>query len=173
MSNQNIPGLNLPVGSLPTGIEAEDFVPVTIPTGPLKSRLTVYKNLYFNHLGRNVEMTPIRYDVESTSDEEPFKRTIKVGPDWVKPAIAWSPPECLFILENREGTNLRVYPTKEEAKETAAKVVEVGIQVGDIVRPFTRVRPGQATDFEPEDLGLVRLRCRSGTAECYLTIYPV
>ena len=153
--------------------------PKTQPSPALKARLVVVETV--THVPPQGEPTSVGVGFAQTleTDEAPYRRpsgTFKVGPDWRPLELGWLGEEgakvSQVVIANIEGTDLQKVPTPEERAATSALVVQIGTETGAGVFPFSVIRPGQSTRFEPYLVELVRVRCLGGTARCNLFVVP-
>lgn len=129
-----------------------------------------------------------RYARLCDTNEQPWERRFSVGEDWQPLDCGWLEGGCSrLVLANKPGRRQNL-PTKEERDADAARVVELALfaappedpnrtmhsppRPDPVTAPFAAVRPGDCIDFEPLCLAVLRVRCRAGSAECVLTLFP-
>lgn len=144
-----------------------------------KNRVTIVENIYFQERFGGSSIlpvgTPYAYEVES--EELPFQRKFKAGPEWKSlPGVSdWLDGKAgLIKVENVEGQYLQVNPTDEEKQDISKRIVEIGIKVGDVVYPFAEAHPGRSFRIEAYSGGEVQymLRARHGVASYWLHVFP-
>lgn len=136
-----------------------------------KAQMTVVSSVYFQSPEEQPIQTEYRYTRPLASEEQPYARSLKVGPEWVLLDCGWVREAALVVLENLEGTRLQKVPTEEERVSIDSRVVEISFSRQD-PSPALTVRPGGGCQFEPTELTSIRVRCRDGVAKCSLLIIP-
>lgn len=171
--------------------------PALLPSmrGSPEGRLVIVERLAF----RQGAEQPVGYDLQSsqpiTSEQKPYTRQIKVGPDWMPLDPGWLIDEqdetSLITLRNDEGKFLAVNPTKEERKRVDLLWIIIGVlplvEESSVVRrtmhsppepvaipiPFAVVRPGMTARFEPAIFHRLRVKCSTtGVARMTQTLFP-
>jgi hypothetical protein len=127
-----------------------------------------------------------RFERRLLTSEQPFVRRCQVGEQWQPLPQSWLAEASYMVLTNERPT-FAVNPTAEQQAEADARVVEIGFvpppeaeartmhsPARAAVGPFAAmlVRPGEQQPITPVSLAGVRLRCRSGTARCVVTLFP-
>lgn len=146
--------------------------PPPMPVGPPPGRLTVVEQVSFQRAGDRPVTAASAYHFK-TSAAPAVQQRIVVGPTWARLVPAGSAEVSAVHLSNDEGKGRTLIPTPEEVAETEAKVVEVAYSSSDDGDCFL-VRPGRTFRAEPNGVGASNLvvRCRSGEAQCTLTLFP-
>lgn len=143
---------------------------------PYAAVLTVVDNTYFTPLdGLDPSQTDSRFEVHVKSEEQPYKRRLKIGEAWQRLESGWVKDAAMLVLANDEGiANLQLVPTEEQAKEIEGKILEVCDLTPLTTVPYGQwlVHPGQSHRGCPADLGRLFVRSRSGITRASLTIYP-
>lgn len=115
------------------------------------------------------------------TDEQPYRREVKVGPEWEQLPLGWvgesAHPPALLAVVNREDPNrspLGGIPTPEVKAAGLARIVEVGVrpESGVPVSGFARVRPYEETHWEPVPGATYFLRCTGGHAKVVVVAVP-
>lgn len=148
---------------------------VPMPVLKQQDRLTGVFTVNYEHFGYNpTSVGPIiSCAMLETNGEEPFRRQVKIGEDWVdllEHAKCWMPADKVgyLVLENRSGKGRSVYPTKSEADAIKSMILEVGYDPdGAWLTP-----PGFPFIGYPKEARRVIARCQLGIAACYLTVFP-
>lgn len=148
------------------------------PVDPSLTNIAVVEVVYCRRPGEEPTAVESRFSRWVHTTEQPWTRRFNVGADWQPLDCGWVEQASLLHLANNEGKNLRFVPTKEEEEQTQAKVVEVGLSIltteadRELVEPGWVVFPKETMRVQPIDLSRLRVRCRSGTARCTLTLFP-
>lgn len=165
-------------------------IPEQITVDFQPARVVVAESVYYQqHRAQPSQPHDSRYSYVAAGEEQPYVRHFKVGPSWTQLDPGWLTEASMLILRNCEGDDPpQTMPTLEQLAEFEAKVVELGM-MPEVVPDKTRtmhsppevkfsplacafVRPGRSVRFEPTDLKLYHLRCRSGTVRCTLVLLP-
>jgi hypothetical protein len=140
-------------------------------------RLGVVETVYLQRPGGQPVSVESRFSRRLLSDEQPYLRQFKVGPEWTLLDRGWLTECSCLVLSNEEGRFHQVQPTPEERDAALRKVVEVGVcfndDMRDLIYRFAVVRPLESGRFEPADLAAIRIRCLDGPAKVSLTLFPV
>lgn len=102
------------------------------------------------------------------TSEQPYRRKLAVGEDWVTIDLGWIKKASLIHIVNEEGSGLTQVPTAEESEAIAKRVIEVGIGG----KSLFEVPPGETFRGTPIETAILQLRSRSGKAQYTLTVYP-
>lgn len=137
-----------------------------------RARLTVTERVYHQQVGTDPHAVETTFSRWLDSEEERYSRHLKAGEAWQPLDCGWMTVASLCVLKNEEGVFRHVNPTDAQREEAAARIIEVGIAVGDAVVPLALVRPQEDRREEPLDLSRLRVRCRSGVAKFRLTLIP-
>jgi len=138
------------------------------------SQLSVWLRVYHQRPGRGPTEAPTRQATRRLRlDGQPLTRELTVGEAWQEVPTLWVERVAFMVLVNA-GTARTRQPTKQQAEEAAAKVVEVGIRLpeSDSVRPVFALHPGFPLPACLCDAADLRLRCRSGSTQVLLTLIP-
>lgn len=157
-------------GSLRAGTGPRAPRPASRPV--VKDRLSVVEAVYHTPFGKDPVSTESRFSRWLETDEQPYVRRIKVGPEWRQLDAGWLAAASMLLVANEEGLDQTRQPTQAELAASVARVVLVGVWAGGEVVPCFRVPPGESMRAEPVSLGAIRLRCEAGEARCVITIYP-
>lgn len=106
-------------------------------------------------------------------DTQPYQREIKVTEEW-KPidlgwALEWDKIGTISIQHLGEKT-LQRNPTPEEKLENASRSLYVAL--GSDSSPFLEIYPKDSFRSVVSDPRALRIRAKSGTIRCLLTIFP-
>ncbi len=140
----------------------------------LPSRLTVVDSVYYQCPNQKTTQADSRFHRTVESREQPYVRHLEATEEWQLLDCGYlaNEPISQVLIINNEGMNLQVRPTLEEATETEKKVLEVGhIEMGQ-VRPGWEICPKEShrgRAIRGQDL---HIRCRSGTAEFTVYLFP-
>jgi hypothetical protein len=109
------------------------------------------------------------------TEEQPFVRKSKIGLEWQPLETGWVKDCACILLINEEGKLGHVYPTEEEKREVAERIIELGTVNGtdDSAVADWEIPPGESFRGSPAlDLRLLRIRCRQGEARYTLVLVP-
>ncbi len=164
--------------------------------GAPSGRLVVVERLAF----RQGNQQPVGWNWEETapvsSQDKPYSRQLKVGPQWVPLDYGWLvredgtvSPLCLVTLKNDEGKFEAVLPTQDERDRVASLVVELAVmppslsdnkprtmhspkllQVVPVV--FSDIPPGRSCRISNPPEGTLVVRCVTGLARLTQTLFP-
>jgi len=134
----------------------------------MPSRLVISETVYHQNHDADPTSADSCFSRTLASDEQPYSRRVVIGEAWQPLDCGWVEQASMLVLANQEGRFVQVIPTQAERDTMAAKIVEVGY--GDMAAWL--VRPGESFRAEPADLKAIRVRCRSGSAKCQLTVFP-
>lgn len=138
-----------------------------------RGRVTVIQQVYHHQPGMQPAVVEVKSARWLDSEEQAYDRNVSVGPDWSGIDSGWVPSPSMAVLYNREGVNLSAVPSAAELDALKAKVVEVGFAPGDTPPSAALlVPPGEAQVMAVADVRTLRVRCRSGSARCTLTLIP-
>lgn len=161
--------------SLLEGLTADSPVPgkKEIPV----SRVGVVETIYHIQVNEQPTSVETRYGRILKTDEQPFTRRFKVGPEWIPLPSGWLAEASLLLLSNEGAAEpVRGNPTPEQAAQAAAMVVDVAfnpcVEKLDSV-PALLIPPGESMRVIPADLKTIRLRCLTGLVKCVLTLFPM
>lgn len=101
---------------------------------------------------------------------EPYSRRITLNDERSLIDFGWikSTDVGMLIVENLEGRKFDVNPSPEEMEEINGRIVEIYLHEDSWV-PIL-VRPRSMQRLEVDDFESIRLRCRSGSAKCRITL---
>jgi hypothetical protein len=152
---------------------------------PPAARLTVVAGAYHHSAGGTPTQAPLKFARRLSTDEQPWPRRGKAGPDWrplFDPEKCWLQRVGYLVLANEGAGPRRTYPTPEEKQYADSLVLELAVQppkdpchtMHDPPQPgpvaFGFVRPGEGLCIEPASAWLVR--CGAGEAGYSLTLFP-
>jgi hypothetical protein len=158
-----------PLPGLDSGIAIKSEVRYVPPPPPLHAaRVTVTQTVTHMTRERQVSWESMFGRMIST-EEQPFVRNSKVGEQWMPLETGWLKDCSCLVLVNEEGKLGDTYPTLEEKKVTAAKVIELGWAEDTAC---WLVPPGESFRGSPADLGKLRIRCQRGEAKYTLVLVP-
>ncbi len=132
-----------------------------------KNRLTVIETVYHQTTTAEPDSIESRFERELISDEQPYRRTTKVGEDWTPLDFGWIEEVGMIVIQNNEGKGLTKIPTPEEKEELAAKVLEISADPSN----SWIVRPGESFRGEPAGKRTLCIRSRSGTT--HFNVYAI
>lgn len=145
-----------------------------------QARLGIVEQIYCYPPGAAPTLIDIREGLWLETDEQPYQRKLKVGPEWQPLDCGWLDGKgvSLLVLVNEEGKHLTVIPSEQQKAALALRVVEVGAQtlygMGDApgVVLLALLHPGLSLRFWPADAKSLRLRSRAGEARVTMTLFP-
>lgn len=125
------------------------------------------------------------------SGEQPYRRELRVGPEWVPLDLGWLAGDAVgFLVLSNPRERRRAAPTAEEAALAEARVIEVGFMVRE-AGPRRKVGmwedpkaapegptacllvpPGESLPVTPADAGLIHVRCPAGEVRASLWLVP-
>lgn len=156
----------------------EEIMEVVANPSPAPIRLTVYERVSHQYANRSPFQVTSIYESPLETEEAPYSRPdAKIGEEWATIDSGWvGENQGTVIVQNISGKYLRQYPTPEEELELKKKVIEVGIQCGHealgLVKPITRIPPGQNFRWIWIPGETYLLRSLSGKSEYNLNVFP-
>jgi hypothetical protein len=133
-----------------------------------KSRLVIKETVYF----QQPEAKPIAIESGSgqdiASDEQPYQRIIKLTENWTPLDTGWVKEASLIVIESQAGKHQLVRPDAKQIQETAAKVIEIGMN--EVAHDL--IPAGQTRAFTPVRFSSRQLRCQSGEVKAIITVFP-
>lgn len=137
----------------------------------MKSRITVIGTVYFQEAEQQPVAVESAHSRVCEADEQPYPRRFEVGEEWTPlPDGCWVSEASVMVLANAEGRGGRRNLTPAESEVVASHVVEVSFSGGATADAV--IVPRDDMRVAPANLSAIRLRCRSGTARCSVTIFP-
>ena len=140
------------------------------PEQKVPSRLVVVENIYHQESGRQPTSVESNYTRFLKTDEEVYRRRMKVGENWMSIESGWIEKPGMIILKNEEVYRGAVNPTPDEIKEVQKKIVEVSSSTLPDCSWF--ILPGENMRGIPKDLSNIRLRCQHSTAMVSIILIP-
>lgn len=139
-----------------------------------QARLGIVEQIYCYPPGAAPTLIDLREGLWLETDEQPYQRKLKVGPEWQHLDCGWLEGNgtSLLVLVNEEGKHLTVVPSEQQKTALALRVVDVGVFSQGLLATVAVLRPGLSLRFEPADAKALRLRSRSGEARVTLTLFP-
>jgi len=136
----------------------------------LRDRVTVVEHVHFQHATEPPMSIGSPYDRILSTQVEPYSRRLVVTEERSMLDFGWinSVDVGMLIVENYEGRKFDVNPSPEELEEVSQRIVEIYLHA-DSHTPVL-VRPRATQRLELDDFEPVRLRCRSGSAKCRVTL---
>ena len=135
--------------------------------------LIVVKTFYHQLGGMDPVSADTRYTRNLQTDEQPYVRHLSLSQEtgWVPIDAGWlnAVGASYIRVKNNEGTRFQRYPTPEEKADVIKRIVDISF---DGINAHIPVIPGEAQEFTPTDLSLIRLRCQYGTAKISINIVP-
>lgn len=121
-----------------------------------------------------------RYSQQLASDDPPFTLpTLILKEEWQRLPCGHVDNVGAISIRNDEGTFPITIPTDQERDEMSWRVIEIaaapkGYPLGQLCRHAVIVRPGcsQILEFSSGDPQTIWIRCRRGTARCWLMVVP-
>jgi hypothetical protein len=147
---------------------------VSEPSKPIPDRLTVVEQIvHFNHRSQRLYPISSAYSHSLATSEQPYERPLVATEEWQPLDCGWIKGCSALYLHNEEGTNLQAFPSDEEARDIAARVIEVAFDHAG-VPPFNSwiIRPGMTMRATPSDPRSLMVRCRKGEARFMLCLFP-
>lgn len=146
---------------------ADDIQPTPIildqNTPATAARITIIQQVYHQVPSEETSSPPVtRFYRWLESDEQAFKKTVKVGTSWQPLDIGWFTGKkasvlCIGNFIKRQPSRK---PTQDEIDEFNSRLLEIGIDVGNGVRKFASIPVGEDMRIcDPEDLSYFRIRC--------------
>jgi hypothetical protein len=151
--------------------------PITRPVQ--QSRLTVVETVHHQPAKGQAISCESRYSRQlKDGDETPFIRTQTVDDTWKKVETGWIKDCGMLVLSNEEGKDRQTYPSEDEKRDQAEKVIEVAV-VNTVegflnVYPFGLILPGESLRVHPANIELVyvRLRAAGQKVKCVVSAFP-
>lgn len=140
-----------------------------------RARIVCHERLYFNLFGRQAT-TPLKvrpFERWLDEDDQPVVRPATLGEEWQPLTCAWLEGRVGMVLILNSEPAWTARPTKEQAAEAEARVVEVGWALpGGGVLTVEQIPVGESLRLSPIDAGLLRLRCRRGSVKVSVALLP-
>lgn len=138
-----------------------------------KSRITVVEQVYFQQDGQQPVTAESRFGRQLASDEQPYVRRYRVGPEWRPLDCGWVADAAQLVLLNDEGRTGPRNVTDERRAELDRMVVEVSF-ASDAGTPecHALVRPRESARVEPRQLKNVMVRCVAGKCWVVVRVFP-
>lgn len=135
------------------------------------ARFGVTETVYYQSSDSGQPIAAVsRFGGPLVTDEQPFVRKFKVGPEWMPLPIGWIKSASQLVLSN-DLDPPTVIPTEEERAKADARIIEVAVgSPADFI--FACVRPGHSCRFEPVDLADLLVRCPAGETRATVTLIP-
>ncbi len=144
-----------------------------IPSPPkeIRNRVTIVETVSHQVSGQEAESLTCQSAYEVASDEQSYKRHLRIGETWTPLDLGYLADEAgLIVLQNTEGKGLRVIPTEEQKAATAAKVLELCGAPNDVA--CWLIHPGRSFRGFPENPKKLFLRSQSGELRCTIFVTP-
>lgn len=159
--------------------EIAQKLPESLAGAYSRGRLAGVDVVYFQAANQSPQSTECRFSRMLVSEDLPYTHPLqKVGEDWIPFDLGWL-KDCgcsHLVVRNHEGKFVHVQPTEEQRKQVEARVLQIGVQIGDHVEPIAFIPPsehaGESSRFSPVDITKLRIRCLSGEARFTATIFP-
>jgi len=137
----------------------------------IPSRLVVVETAYYQPINESPLAVESRYSRELETDEQLYQRFKVATEKWEALDKGWigSHPG-LLLIQNTEGQNLQLKPTKEEKKELSQHVLELSLENNPTMAWL--IPPGESMRAYPSDISSLLIRCQKGTAKYTLTLFP-
>lgn len=137
-----------------------------------RPRISVVERVYYQVHGEqptDIEHTSQSYGM---TEEQPFSRRTKVGPDWSPLPYGWvAPHNALVHIVNEEG-EFTDNPTEAERARVESLIVHVAFIQDTHAIPAISIPPREGVRFRVLDASLVRLRCEAGTTRIKVNVFP-
>lgn len=138
------------------------------------SRLTVVETIYHQSADGDATVIGKPYNRILFSGEQLYPRVLTIGQEWVDISKGcWLERASQLVLHNNEGKQVQVIMTEEERSKLTERMVEIGVQVGDVVEAFSSIPPGgESCRISNPYIKKLRIRCVKGTAKVVISIVP-
>lgn len=140
-----------------------------------QSRITIVETVSFQPLSSEAVSFQNSSSKILDTEEQPFVRKAKLGPDWAKVEKGWIQRASLMLLTNEEGKTFQVQPSAEQLEEVSSRIIEVffGSQPYPDTAPHCLVFPTMSLRITPNDIDSVFVRCKGvGGAKYTLLLTP-
>jgi hypothetical protein len=138
--------------------------------------LTVVEMVYHQLTAGQPVVAESRFGRPLKTDEQPYRRTFRLGEQWVSVETGWVDQPAMLMISNETGKGLTANPTQEMRDELSRKVIEMGVSVcsviEDTVVPVLKILPGESFRGQPSEIGSLRVRCAHGETKCTVTAIP-
>lgn len=138
----------------------------------LRNHVTVVEYVCFHAYDGQPIQQETKFFKKIASDEEPYKRKIRIGEDWEPLDCGWVKEAGVLVLANEEGKYLQANPTEDEQAALDAKIVEVSFLPDPPPNNCWEVPPGEAMRGFPGNLKSLYVHCQSGVARCIVFVVP-
>ncbi len=139
-----------------------------------RNRMTITETVTYNRENGKPFQVSTKCARSISQDTQPYQREIKVTEEW-KPidlgwAVEWESGIGIVHIEHLGETLLQRIPTVEEKLENSSRsfYIALGIDFG----PYLEYYPKDAFRAILSDARALRIRSKSGTIRCLLTIFP-
>lgn len=144
-----------------------------------KARLVVVETIYHQMPdGQPIDVS-IRHSQLLESTEQPFQRRFTVGTECIKLPLGWFKdddgnilPCSMLVIENRGMDLPQGQLTAAQKIESDSRVLEYALCMNERFEPMDAVLSGKSIRTCPTDLSRIMLRCRKGTTNVTVTIFP-
>lgn len=139
----------------------------------IPGRVTVVETVHHQLPDAEPATVETRFQRWLESDEQLYRRTLRVGAEWTPIDTGWVESPAVLLLRN-DREMFAVQPTEEEKTMAAGKVLEIGVRLdgADAVVPLFAVHPGHSFRAEPLAVKSLRVRCRVGSTKCTVAAVP-
>src|SRR4051812_39423985 len=95
--------------------------------------LTVVEMVYHQVTAGQPIVAESRFGRHLKTDEQPYRRTFRLGEQWVSVETGWVDRPAMLMIANETGRGLTTNPTQEMKDELSRKVIEVGVSVCSMI----------------------------------------
>lgn len=133
-----------------------------------KDRLTVIDSVYHQAPGKDPDQYETKFSRPLESEEQVYDRDLIATEEWTQLDKGWIESCSQLLIMNTEGKTVQTILSQEENSELAEKILEIrqGTEVTWLVPPKESVRG------IPANLDTIFIRCRKGTANYTVVLFP-
>ena len=134
------------------------------------STLTVVETVSHHPLDSDPTQEIVAFDRRLISTEQPYKRSLTVGEEWVPLDLGWIEDVGMVCITNDVGRFLQTHPTEEEREWLDAKVLLVSYDQSD--QKAFLVSRKETLRVSPSNASGLYIRCASGEAKYHILVVP-
>lgn len=144
--------------------------------GPAESQLAVIQSAYFLPAnGEDATGTEVRSVLPLSTEEEPYRRRLKVGPAWQALDYGWVESHPSLVMLHYLADDSPVNLSAEETQRKGRQVIELALDFSHPNREDVAhllLAPNEAQLLRPAPGVTVYLRCLHGPVFCVAFVFP-
>ena len=143
-----------------------DLEPQPAPPG----RFTIYAMVHYEQFSDQPDSVEMSFSQNLLSKEESYQRRKTVGEEWQVIDLGWVSSPAFIVIENLEGKNLPIIPSKSEQQEIDARILRLAYHGND--DEGWLIPPKLFFFGVPANPERLTIKCCSGTAAYRIKVYP-